>query len=108
MKENVISLTSIGAVLLGLFAAHFSPAVMAAAERDSAASLASDWREDYAYSMGIAAMNYAYPYYRMAHVRWVYVLSVQRKGRAPVKNYLLTTVGNTPWELAAWVRRVTS
>ena len=28
------------------------------------------WREDYAYHMGIAALNYAYPWYRMAHVRW--------------------------------------
>ena len=30
----------------------------------------TDWREDYAYSMGVAAMHYAYPYLRMAQVRW--------------------------------------
>lgn len=29
-----------------------------------------DWREDYAYSMGIAAMHYTYPFWRMAHVRY--------------------------------------
>lgn len=28
------------------------------------------WREDYAYSMGVAAMHYAYPYWRMAHDRY--------------------------------------
>jgi hypothetical protein len=27
------------------------------------------WREGYAYSMGIAAINYAYPWLRMAEVR---------------------------------------
>lgn len=31
--------------------------------------LPSDWREDYAYSMGVAAMHYFYPYVRMAEVR---------------------------------------
>jgi hypothetical protein len=35
----------------------------------AAAESSSDWREDYAYSMGVAAMHYAYPYLRMAEVR---------------------------------------
>jgi len=30
----------------------------------------SDWREEYAYAMGISAMHYVYPYWRMAHVRY--------------------------------------
>ena len=29
----------------------------------------TDWREDYAYSMGVSAMHYFYPYLRMAEVR---------------------------------------
>lgn len=30
----------------------------------------ASWREEYAYTMGVAAMHYAYPYWRMAHVRY--------------------------------------
>ena len=29
-----------------------------------------DWRENYAYNLGVAAMHYSYPYLRMAQVRW--------------------------------------
>ena len=30
----------------------------------------NDWREQYAYSMGISALNFLYPYLRGAMVRW--------------------------------------
>ncbi len=35
----------------------------------AAAESPTDWREDYAYNMGVAAMHYLYPYLRMAEVR---------------------------------------
>ncbi len=42
---------------------------VAAAEPAAAAEPSTDWREDYAYNMGVAAMHYLYPYFRMAEVR---------------------------------------
>ena len=34
-----------------------------------------DWRENYAYNLGVAAMHYSYPYLRMAQVRWNWTMA---------------------------------
>jgi hypothetical protein len=39
-------------------------------EPDGESVVATDWREDYAFNMGVAGMHYFYPYLRMAMVRW--------------------------------------
>jgi len=40
------------------------------AETTKLETTAADWREEYAYTMGVAALHYAYPYWRMAQFRY--------------------------------------
>jgi hypothetical protein len=50
----------------------------------------TSWREDYAYSMGTAAMHYAYPYLRMAHVRWDWTIKTPAHPEVVPNNALNT------------------
>ncbi len=57
--------TKILSIMMGM-ALILSSMLSTSAEHEAS----NDWREDYAYSMGIAALHYTYPYLRMARTRW--------------------------------------
>ncbi len=69
-KKLILPAALFAAVLLPLSVFMYKGSNAQAAVDEAAASEQVDWREDYAYSMGVAAMHYAYPYWRMAHVRY--------------------------------------
>jgi hypothetical protein len=75
VKNTFISLISAGVLLLGLMASCMLPSAAVGAEAGAGKNTAPDWREDYAYTMGVAAMHYTYPYLRMAHVRWNWTMA---------------------------------
>lgn len=63
------------------------------AEQTRTGDEATNWREEYAYSMGVAAMHYAYPYWRMAHVRYgLTMVDVQAPASAVVPNRMLNKI----------------
>ena len=69
MFKKIVTLAAISVLTIGAISGcsrDVAPPVSA----EKAETPSSDWREDYAYSMGVAAMHYAYPFWRMAHVRY--------------------------------------
>lgn len=50
-------------------------AISLQAEPEKSLDPSGDWREDYAHSMGVAALHYAYPWLRMAEVRHRWAVS---------------------------------
>lgn len=89
------SFLSIGS--FGLSAQHVEAAEP---EKVVAADSSTDWRENYAYSMGVAAMHYAYPYWRMAHVRYNWT---ELEVPAPDSEIVATGALNQYWHAARLV-----
>ena len=90
MKINLSSFYSAVTLLITLGISALCFPVLSAAENDRAAVSATDWRENYAYNMGVAAMHYTYPYLRMAHVRWNWTMAEAKHPEVQPNNSLNT------------------
>lgn len=76
VKSILITAIATTAIALSLTAGASSVVESAAAaNRAGVVERAPDWREDYAYGMGLAAMHYAYPWLRMAQVRYRWTMA---------------------------------